>query len=202
MVFHPSPIVRAIVLLCAGALSAEASSGRQLQSSGAQIRLPKSSTLTWMPGWDGFDEPLDFGSSKIFVKTKGHGKVLITFVLNRAEPSKLYQVGLTFFNLCSGEPPTMFGQFPLLACETVTRQGVTATVDVTEVGVVTTDANGNGTFSVVVEPVIPGTYLLELDARNGAGCALDGGGGTRPRTCNVDFQSPGPFGTATTLIVR
>ena len=68
-----------------------------------------------------------------------------------------------------------------------------------EVGVVTTDIHGNGSFTVVIGPVPPGTYELEFFARDGAGCNVNGGGG--PATCPVNFQSPGPFGTATTISV-
>lgn len=192
---HPLAIGCVAALLC-GSTSAQANADTQSES----INAPGHS-LAWMAGWDDFSEPLDYASSSVSWRMDGHAKVLFTYVLTGAKPSKLYQVGMHFFNLCSGRPPTMFGQFPLSACETVTRQGVTATVDLTEVGVVTTDAMGNGTFSVVIGPIQSGIYQLEFDVRNGAGCAVKGGGGTRPRTCNVDFQSPGPFGTTTTVVV-
>jgi hypothetical protein len=65
--------------------------------------------------------------------------------------------------------------------------------------VVLTDIHGNGSFAVVIGPVPSGTYELEFFARDGAGCNVNGGGGLA--TCPVDFQSPGPFGTATTITV-
>jgi hypothetical protein len=58
---------------------------------------------------------------------------------------------------------------------------------------------GTGSVKIVVGPIAPGTYNLEFDARDGAGCRVTGGG-TNP-TCLIDFQSPGPFGTATTIVV-
>jgi hypothetical protein len=117
-----------------------------------------------------------------------------------ARPSKLYQVSINFF--CSTFPAT-FGQFPTDGgggvCQPLTRQGVTKDSAEIEVGVVTTDIHGNGSFTVVIGPVPSGTYELEFFARDGAGCNLNGGGGTA--TCAVDFQSPGRFGTATTITV-
>jgi hypothetical protein len=69
-----------------------------------------------------------------------------------------------------------------------------------EVGVVTTDIHGNGSFTVVIGPVAPGTYELGFYIRDGASCNLTGGAGNGS-DCAVDFQSPGPFGTATTITV-
>ena len=70
-----------------------------------------------------------------------------------------------------------------------------------EVGVVFTDIHGKGSFKVVIGPVASGTYELEFFARNGAGCDVAGGGGNDVNHCEADFQSPGPFGTATTIVV-
>jgi hypothetical protein len=78
---------------------------------------------------------------------------------------------------------------------------VTETVVAVEFGVVTTDIHGNGSFTVVVGPIASGSYDLEFDARNGAGCNLTGGAGNGS-DCNVDLQSPGPtFGMATTITI-
>jgi len=65
---------------------------------------------------------------------------------------------------------------------------------------VTTDIRGNGTLTVVIGPVPAGTYEVEFFARDGAGCGVNGGAGNGS-DCVVDFQSPGPFGTATTITV-
>jgi len=53
---------------------------------------------------------------------------------------------------------------------TITRQGVTRRVSAVEFGVILTDIHGNGRVTVVVGPTASGTYHLEFDARNGAGC--------------------------------
>ena len=66
-------------------------------------------------------------------------KLSVTFTLVGATPSKLYQVGIVPF--CSTFPAT-FGQFPVDdggTCQSLTRQGVTATAATVELGVVTTD---------------------------------------------------------------
>ena len=63
-----------------------------------------------------------------------------------------------------------------------------------------TDNHRNGSFTVVIGPVASGTYGLEFFARDGAGCNVNGGAGNGS-DCAVDFQSPGPFGTETTITV-
>lgn len=158
-------------------------------------------TQSWKTGWDVFTEPLNLTKSKIIWSLVTTTKTLtITYTLNSATPSKLYQVGIHLF--CT-TPPASFGQFPVSSssCSPITRQGVTKSVDAVELGVVTTDIHGNGLFRVVVGPLAPGTYTFEFNARNGAGCNLIGGGGNGASICEADFQSPGPFGTATTITV-
>ncbi len=161
-------------------------------------------TQKWTAGWDNFSEPLDFTHSKIVWSVSATTrKLTVAFTLKGATPSKLYQVGVHIF--CNTFPAT-FGQFPAEggggACSPITRQGVTKTVVAVEFGVVTTDIHGNGSFKVIVGPIASGSYDLEFDTRNGAGCGLTGGGGSNdPNICAADFQSPGPFGTATTITV-
>jgi hypothetical protein len=168
------------------------------------IGVSATTTQKWTAGWDNFSEPLNFTKSNIkwSVNSTTH-KLTVTFKLAGATPSKLYQVSIHFF--CTTFPPT-FGQFPTEsnngACVAITRQGVTASVAAVELGVVTTDINGNGTFAVVVGPVAPGTYTLEFIARNGAGCGLVGGGPCDVDHAEADFQSPGPtFGDTTTITI-
>jgi hypothetical protein len=160
-------------------------------------------TQKWTAGWDNFSEPLNYKKSKVTWSVNATTKKLsVTYTVVGATPSKLYQVSIHFF--CTTFPPT-FGQFPTEtnngACVTITRQGVTASVAAVEVGVVTTDINGSGTFNVVVGPVASGTYAIEFIARNGAGCGLVGGGTCDTDHAEADFQSPGPFGTTTTITI-
>jgi hypothetical protein len=157
----------------------------------------------WAAGWDNFGEPLNFTKSKIIWSVNPTTRKLsVTFTLVGAKPSKLYQVDVHIF--CTTFPAT-FGQFPASTlsggnCDPITRQGVTKAVASVEFGVVTTDIHGNGSFAVIVGPIASGTYNLEFIARDGAGCNLTGGAGNGS-DCAADFQSPGPFGTATTITV-
>jgi hypothetical protein len=157
----------------------------------------------WTAGWDNFGEPLNYKKSKIsWSVNPTTSKLSVTFTLVSATPSKLYQVGIVPF--CTTFPAT-FGQFPVDlgggTCTTITRQGVTASAVTIELGVVTTDIHGNGTFMVVIGPITAGTYDVEFQARNGAGCQLTGGAGNQVSDCEDDFQSPGPFGTTTTITI-
>jgi hypothetical protein len=159
-------------------------------------------TQKWTAGWDNFGEPLNYEKSSVkWSVTPATSKMTVTFTLVGATPSKLYQVAIQFF--CTTFPGN-FGQFPNFYgagnCPSYTKQGVTKTVAEAELGVVTTDIHGNGTFSVVVGPIAAGTYEVEFGAEDGAGCGLNGGGGNG--NCNKDFQSPGPiFGDATTITI-
>jgi hypothetical protein len=158
-------------------------------------------TQNFTDGWDNFGEPLNLikSSVKWTVSPTKH-TLTVTYSLVGARPSKLYQVALNFF--CTTFPAN-FGQFPTDGgggtCPSATKQGVTATFAEVEVGVVTTDMHGKGSFTVVIGPVTPGTYDLEFFVHDGAGCELNGGGGSG--TCAADFQSPGPFGTGTMITI-
>jgi hypothetical protein len=162
----------------------------------------QTTTQHWTAGWDKLTEPLNYKTSTVSwsvnPKTK---KLSVTFKLVGATPSKLYQVALQLF--CTTSPAT-FGNYPVdfLSngnCTSVTKQGVTKTTAAVELGVVTTDIHGNGTLSVMVGPIAAGTYDLEFDAQDGAGCFLIGGNNI---CAAADFQSPGPtFGDATTITV-
>jgi hypothetical protein len=160
-------------------------------------------TQKWTAGWDNFSEGLDFTHGNIKWSVSPTRRLTVTFTLVGATPNKLYQVSLNFF--CTTFPAT-FGQFPTErnadgSCIQITRQGVTATIAEVEVGVVTTDLNGKGSFKVVIGPVLAGTYQVSFFARNGAGCNLINGGPCDTNHAEADFQSPGPFGTATTIVV-
>lgn len=160
-------------------------------------------TQKWTAGWDNFGEPLNYTKSKVAWSVNATSKKLtVTYTLVSAIPGKLYQVDLAFF--CSTFAST-FGQFPVQgldgnACQAITRQNVTASAAYAELGVVTTDLNGNGVFAVSIGPIAAGTYKVEFRALDGAGCNLTGGAGNGS-DCAADFQSPGPFGTTTTIVI-
>ena len=162
----------------------------------------QTTTQHWTTGWDNFSEPLNLTTSNIKWSVSPARKLTVTYTLAGATPNKLYQVGAHIY--CTTFPAT-FGQFPANGsgggnCFTMTRQGVTKSVVAIEMGAVTTDIHGNGSFKVVVGPIVSGSYDLEFTVRNGAGCNLIGGAGNGA-DCAVDFQSPGPFGTSTTVVV-
>jgi hypothetical protein len=162
--------------------------------------VPAATKQLWTAGWDNFDEPLNYASSNITWQASS-GKLSMTFVLNSATPSKLYQMHVNFFCTQGDVPKKTFGRFPIDApCADLTRQGVTAEILAVELGTVLTDAKGTGSFQVVVDHVKSGTYAVEFGARDGAGCYVLGGAGNG-NNCLLDFQSPGPFGTTTTIVV-
>jgi hypothetical protein len=119
-------------------------------------------TQEWTTGWDNFVEPLDLIHSNIKWSLAAGRKLTVTFTLVGATPNKLYQIGVHIF--CTTAPGT-FGQFPTNPatgnCGQITRQGVTASVTSVEMGVVTTDIHGKGSFKVTVGPIAPGTYEVE-----------------------------------------
>jgi hypothetical protein len=152
---------------------------------------PEAVTVTtqkFTTGWDKFNEPLNLTSSNVNWSVSQARKMTVTFSLVSATPDKLYQVGVHIF--CTNADGT-FGQFPTNPvsgpCDSLTRQGKTATVEAVEMGVVTTDRHGRG-------------FFLEFTVRDGAGCNLIGGAGNGS-DCAIDFQSPGPFTNATTVVV-
>jgi hypothetical protein len=166
----------------------------------AQTDVPETATQHFTTGWDNFSEPLNLTSSNVKWSVSSARKMSVTFSLVGGTPNKLYQVGVHIF--CTTTPGT-FGQFPANPatgnCGQITKQNVTASVASVEMGVVTTDMHGKGSFKVTVGPITSGTYNLEFTVRNGAGCNLIGGSGNT--NCAIDFQSPGPFGTTTAVVV-
>ena len=185
-------------LLAVGAASA--------QTTASAVAPARTITQKWTTGWDTFTEPLDLVHSNVMWSVSSTRKLTVTFNLVGATPNKLYQVAVDFF--CTTFPTTL-GQFPVQGrnpdgtCSSATRQGHTATVAGIDVGVVTTDLRGNGSFKVVIGPVPSGAYDVAFVVLNGAGCNLTGGAGNNGcyDDCTADFQSPGPFGTTTTIVV-
>jgi hypothetical protein len=170
--------------------------------------ISASTTQKFTAGWDNFGAQLNFTLSHVTWSVNSTTKkVTVTYKLVGAVPTSLYQVALNFY--CT-RFSLDFGQFPIEpsssgpfdgTCTPITRQGVTKTAAETEIGVVLTDKNGNGSVTVVIGPVPSGTYEVTFFVRNGAGCDVNGGGGNSNSTCDADFQSPGPFGTPTTITV-
>ena len=167
--------------------------------------MASATSQKWTAGWDNFGVPLNYKKSSVSWSVAATTKkVTVNVKLVGGMPNNLYQVALNFF--CTTFPST-FGQFPTEengdgTCISISRQGVTQNIAEVELGVVLTDMNGNGSFSVVIGPVAPGTYSLEFFVRNGVGCDYIGGAPCEVPYSPADYQSPGPtFGDATTITV-
>jgi len=160
-------------------------------------------TQVWQQGWDNFGEQLDLTTSKVtYQLNPATHHLKVVYVLKSARVNSLYQVGIHQFCTTTS---AKFGRFGVGggagACASITRQGKTARVASVEFGAILTDMHGNGALTVDVGAVQPGTYTFEFDVRDGVGCNLSGGQGTSGPWCAVDFQSPGPFATVTTVVV-
>jgi hypothetical protein len=152
-----------------------------------------------MAGWDNFDEPLDYQKSYVYWHIGGR-YLYIKYFLAGAVRSKQYQVGVHI--ACNTiQDSGNFGSFPTSGCSEDTRQGVTRIVHAAELGAVTTDAFGRGCFFIKVGPIEPGNYSIHFHARDSVGHNLENGF-DHPGAASVDFQSPGPFGTMTTIRIR
>jgi len=142
-------------------------------------------------GWDNFNEPIDLANSSVKWSVSPKTKSLtVTYTLAGANPTKLYQVAVAIF--CQTAPAN-FGRYPIESstCSAITRQGKTASDTGAELGVILTDSSGAGAVTISTGALPAGKYTVEFTVRDGAGCAVTGGGSD----CNVDFQSPGPFDT-------
>ena len=162
--------------------------------------------LRWTPGWDVTTEPLNLKTSSLKVSFGSNGHLTLAYTLVGAEPSKLYQVGINRF--CE-HTPNLFGRFPYIGppfvgpnntCLSSTRQGQTFTTRAVLVGVILTDAKGNGSTTIDLGVVASGSYQVQLIVEDGAGCGVSGGAGNGD-DCYVAFQAPAPFGNAYTLTV-
>src|SRR5262249_31380326 len=144
--------------------------------------------LLWTPGWDTFNQPLDWAHSFVrFNQPSGTSNLEITYHIHGATPNKSYAAGLHIFHRCL----TSFGQFtsPFLCNVNIQRQGkVVDVVQAYELGTIATNPAGNGDLVVKVTGIAPGDYVLEFHVRSGNTCTGFAG------TCDVIYQSPGPFG--------
>ena len=128
---------------------------------GTQVSA-QTTTQLWTAGWDKFNEPLDLSHRTVKWSVSTTRKLTVTFTLAKATPNKLYQVALQLF--CTTSPAT-FGNYPVVFlnngnCVSATKQGVTKTTAAVELGVVTTDIHGNGSFKGVVGPIASGPMSL------------------------------------------
>jgi hypothetical protein len=132
------------------ALSAVVSKGADTGAASAQT-----TTQEWTTGWDNFGEPLDLTHSNIKWSVSG-GNAQIDGHLYVGRDDAQQALPGWYSDLLHHYSGT-FGQFPTNPgagnCGQITKQGVTASVASVEMGVVTTDLRGNGSFKVVVGPI-------------------------------------------------
>jgi hypothetical protein len=152
-------------------------------------------SLQWQAGWEIPHEPLDYSNSKVTYKAST-GNLSITFVLVGAKPNWWYQVGIHLLWSNCTQAVSQFGQFAdLLGPVNV---GCKSSQQAVEMGVVTTDSLGDGSFHVNVGSIVPGTYHIVFDARRGTGCNIDVD--DPGRNCPIVFQAPSFQAPATIVI--
>jgi hypothetical protein len=153
------------------------------------IRSGQDSGASLSAGWDVFNEKLDYTKSFVDWSQPGStSNLLIKYHLVGARANWAYQVGVHVFDRCD----SAFGQYlRIIPCSTpATRQNTSRNVEAFEFGAVSTDPSGNGAETFVVHRIASGNYELEFDVRANVGCPDSG-------SCDVVFQSPGPFGIGT-----
>jgi len=157
--------------------------------------LEKAIKQTWSPGWNDLTQTLDFQKSEvIFNHPDSTSKLDINYILKGADPNRNYHVGIHLFWANSRQCVGSFGQFTALPfCQLITKQGKSRVVEPVELGVLTTDSDGNGIFVVNIEAISAGTYEVQFHIRTGVGCL--------PINCAIIFQSPGPFGITTFITI-
>jgi hypothetical protein len=160
------------------------------------VLAPGATQVRWSPGWDEFNHPLNFATSKvIFIHPDSSSNLIINYNLHAAAPNTVYGVGIHLFWSSTAQCVNNFGQFARYNCDIATRQGNTRAFEPFELGTITTDSLGDGSLGVTVSGISPGTYEMEFHVRTMcAGFPF----------CNVIFQSPGPtYGApGSTVFVR
>ena len=137
--------------------------------------------LQWSLGWDDLTKPLDLNSSFVEV-TPDDDALRVVYSLEGARPNTSHNVGFLLFWDSTSECVTTFGQLTTFLCVgPLIRQGFTTVVEGFNLGVLTTDAAGNGKLTVDVNGIAPATYNLEFEVSIST-CNL----------CARIYQSPGP----------
>jgi hypothetical protein len=161
-----------------------------LAISGGESARASVTESKWQYGWGLFSGPLDFSRSNVLWAETNGSTLQTVFTFVGARPDAQYTVGIALLYGEQSQCRPSFGQFELGPCYDVTLQGVTSWEDDTNfysppgVGVLTTDGAGDGSLHVKISGIAPGDYSLEFYANDGLGPG------------QINFQSPGPFGTA------
>ncbi len=142
------------------------------------------------PGWDIFAVALTSGS---VTWTASPGSLTVVYQLTGSLPNGTYTGGAHFF-------PTNLAQCPFVSnfgaginpgntCAG-SREGVTASSDGWDFGVMHTDGNGSATVQFNLSPR-PGTYRTQFTIRYGNPC---------PPNCGVVYRTGGKFASSFTVI--
>jgi hypothetical protein len=78
------------------------------------------------------------------------------------------------------------------------NHGCSAGIQGMELGVLTTDSLGDGSFHVNIGSIVPGTYDVVFDVRQGIGCNIDVE--SPGRNCPIVFQAPS-FQAPVTIVI-
>ena len=145
--------------------------------------------LVWRAGWDDTTQPLDYAHSFVKFGQSTTGGMQIAYHLQGAAPNTTHTVGLHVYKCVLS-----FGQYLADACGFFSRDGNSSFASPVELGVITTDQNGNGNLEVTIQGIAPGAYSIAFHARLGtkpATVSSSCSGWGNP--CNVIYESPGPF---------
>src|SRR5215472_8267055 len=118
--------------------------------------------VTWSPGWDYLNRPLDYAHSVAHLdESASTHQVKIAYALREASPNATHVAGVHLFWGPAGTPSLgkclrSFGQFGASNCAYACRQGMCRTYNSFELCRFTTDAQGNGGCSVIINGVRSG----------------------------------------------
>jgi hypothetical protein len=167
----------------------------------------KERSLSWVQGWDNFSGTLNpFPASRLFFSAHG-SQLNIRYVLSGSNiVNTMLAVGIvsvlpstsncipTIGTITSGtgSSGSTFNSGPVLTgnCETITRQGVTASEQQFPVGSLAMDSSGSAFLNVTISGVPQGEYDLVFSVYSG------------PFLSPMVFQSPGAFGDTTSVRVH
>lgn len=172
-------------LLAIGTILALVSCGQEISTAPDRVALTKKAgnvKLGWSPGWDDLTKPLDFAHSFVNVNNPDKSSNLrVVYSLKGARPNTSHNVGLHLFWDSTSQCIPNFGQFPRFNCFFAVRQSFGSVVQGHNLGVLTTDSEGNGNLTVLVKGIAPGTYEIQFDVST-----------TTCNSCARIYQSPGP----------
>lgn len=122
-------------------------------------------TLTWLSRGDQLEQPLHdpLGHLSV-VRAESSADLRIIYHLQSAAPSAAYSVGARAFWPSEQACPPALGQFDLPSCSATSGEHASRAIQHVTFGRLTTDEAGDGTLTVKLLGIAPGTYQLAFDA--------------------------------------